>query len=197
MKRRRCTLAQLLTDPSVFNGELGTKITALATRYDVLLNGLKQLGCFFLRRGAIENYYADNSIGASKPSRASTEADRLEVLTSTQLAAEYPEMVRALRCAAPGRNIDESVLLRGKLAAALGAIFQAMEPGSTDAQLEAMAVSVLPAIEGLFTFHNATSVNQPAVRVELRSKIFNLTGFPLTVARKDNLNELVGQIRPR
>ncbi|WP_150131831.1 ATP-dependent nuclease [Sphingomonas carotinifaciens] len=197
VKRRRCTLAQILTDHSIFTGELGTKMAVLATRYGVLLNGLEQLGCFFLRRGAIENYYADTSDGAGKPARASTEADRLTTLTSTQLTAEYLEMVRALRCAAPGRDVDESVLLRGKLAAALGAIFQSMEPGSTDAQLEAMAISVLPAIEGLFTFHNATNVNQPAVRVELRSKIFSLTGFPLTVARKDNLNEAVGQIQPR
>lgn len=196
VKRRRCTLAQLLTDPSAFTGELAPKMTALATRYAVLLDGLERLGCFFLRRGAIENYYANTSSGAGKPARASTEADRLAVLSPAQLAAEYPELVRALRCAAPGRNIDESVLLRAKLAAALGAIFQSMEPGSTDAQIEAMAISVLPAIEGLFSFYNATNVNQPAVRVELRSKIFNLTGFPLTVARKDNLNEAVGQIQP-
>lgn len=196
VKRRRCTLAQLLTDPSVFTGGLGTKMTALATRYGVLLNALEELGCFFLRRGAIENYYADTSNGAGKPARASNEADRLVVLTPTQLAAEYPELVRALRCAAPGRDIDESVILRAKLAAALGAIFQSMEPGSTDAQIEAMAISVLPTIAGLFTFHDATSSNQLAVRVELRSKIFNLTGFPLTVARKDNLNEAVGQIQP-
>jgi hypothetical protein len=87
-------------------------------------------------------------------------------------------------------------LLRTKLAAALGAIFQSMEPGSTDAQIEALTISVIPAIQGLFTFHNATSVNQLAVRVELRSKIFKLTGFPLTIARKDNLNEAVGQVQP-
>lgn len=196
VKRRRCTLAQLLTDPSAFTGELGAKMTALATRYDALLAGLERLGCFFLRRGAIENYYAEVSSNAGKPARASTEADRLAVLTPAQLAAEYPELVRALRCAAPGRNIDESVLLRAKLAAVLGAIFQSMKPDSTDAQIEAMAVSVLPAIEGLFSFHNATSVNQPAVRVKLRSKIFNLTGFPLTVMRKDNLTEAVGQVQP-
>ncbi|MER8846029.1 ATP-dependent nuclease [Mesorhizobium australicum] len=196
VKRRRCTLAQLLTNPSAFTGKLGAKMTSLATRYGVLLDGLERLGCFFLRRGAIENYYADTSSGAGKPARASTEADRLAALTPAQLAAEYPELVRALRCAAPGRNIDESVLLRAKLAAALGAIFQSMEPGSTDSQIEAMAISVLPAIAGLFTFHNATNANEPAVRVELRSNIFNLTGFPLTVARKNNLNEAVGQIQP-
>jgi len=199
VKRRRCTLAQLLTDPSAFTGVLGREMTALATRYGVLLHGLEQLGCFFLRRGAIENYYADTSSGAGKPARASTEADRLAALTPVQLSAEYPELVRALRCASPGRNIDESVLLRARLAAALGAIFQSMEPGSTDEQIEAMAISVLPAIKGLFNFHNATNAtnaNEPAVRVELRSKIFNLTGFPLTVARKNNLNDAVGQIQP-
>ena len=141
-------------------------------------------------------WFIDTSTSGSKPARASTEADRLAALTPAQFDAEYPEIVRALRCAAPGRNIDESILLRVKLAAALGAIFQSMEPGSTDAQIEAMAVSVLPAIEGLFTFHNATSDNQLEVRVELRSNIFNLTGFPLTVARKDNLNEAVGKIQP-
>lgn len=196
VKRLRCTLAQLLTAPSMFTGDLGAAMTALAARYGVLLNGLKQLGCFYLRRGAIENYYADASSGAGKPARASTEADRLAALTPEQLAAEYPELVEALRHAAPGRDIDESVLLRGKLAAALGAIFQSMEPGSTDTQIEAMAISILPAIEGLFTFHNATSDNHPAVRVELHSKIFKLTGFPLTVARKENLNDAVSQIKP-
>ncbi|HEX8444848.1 MAG TPA: AAA family ATPase [Allosphingosinicella sp.] len=196
VKRRRCTLAQLLTDPSTFTGELGAKMTALATRYRVLLDGLERVGCFFLRRGAIENYYADSLSGTGKPARASAEADRLAALTPAQLAVKYPELIRALRCAAPGRDIDESVLLRGKLAAALGAIFQSMEPGSTDTQIEAMAISVLPAIGGLFTFHNASSVNQLAVRVELRSEIFNLTGFPLTVARNDNLNDAVGQVQP-
>ena len=196
VKRRRCTLAQLLTNPSAFTGELGAKMTALATRYGVLLDGLEQLGCFFLRRGAIENYYADTSSGAGKPARASAEADRLAARTPAQLAAEYPELIRALRFAAPGRDIDESVLLRVKLAAALGAIFQSMEPASTDPQIEAMAISVLPAIRGLFSFHNATSGNQIAVRVELRSNIFNLTGFPLTVARAVNLTEAVGQIQP-
>lgn len=196
VKRRRCALAQLLTDPNAFTGELGAKMKALATRYGVLLDALERLGCFFLRRGAIENYYDDTSSGAGKPARASAEADRFAALTPTQLAAEYPELVRALHCTAPGRNIDESILLRAKLAAALGAIFQSMEHDSTDAQIEAMVISVLPAVKGLFTFHNATSANQPAVRVQLCSNIFNLTGFPLTVARKDNLSEAVGQIRP-
>ena len=196
VKRQRCTLAQLLTDPSVVTGVLGAKLTALATRYGVLLEGLERLGCFFLRRGAIENYYADSSSGAGKTARASAEAARLAALTPADLADEYPELVRALRSAARGRNVDESVLLRAKLAAALGAIFQSMEHGSTDAQIEAMAISVLPTIEGLFTFHNATNASQLAVRVELRSTIFSLTGFPLIVARNDNLSEAVRQIQP-
>lgn len=196
VKRRRCAWAQLLTRPSAFTGDLGEKMASLATRYRLLLDSLEQLGCFFLRRGAIENYFADTSTGAGKPARASAEAERLAVLPPAQLATEYPELVSALRCAAPGRGIDESVLLRGKLAAALGAIFQSMEIGSTDAQIEGMAVSILPAIKGLFTFHNATTAEKLAVRVELLSEIFNLTGFPLTVARNENLNDAVGKIQP-
>ncbi|MBY0338105.1 MAG: AAA family ATPase [Acetobacteraceae bacterium] len=196
VRRRRCALAQLLSQPSAFTGELGKEMAALATRYGVLLTGLEQLGCFFLCRGAIENYFATNFGGAGKPARASAEAEHLAALPPAEIPSKYPELVRALRSAAPGRSIDESVLLRGKLAAALGAIFQSMELGSTDAQIEGMATSVLPAIRGLFKFHNATSSDQPAVRVELLSEIFNLTGFPLTVARNDNLNDAVAKIRP-
>ena len=66
VKRRRCTLAQPLTDPSAFTGELGTKMMGLATRYGVLIDELEKLGCFFLRRDAIENYYANTSISAGK-----------------------------------------------------------------------------------------------------------------------------------
>lgn len=196
VKRLRCTLAQILSEPSAFTGDLEQKIGALAVRYRALLDALEKVGCFFLRRGAIENYYADTSGGAGKPARASTEADRLEALNFAQLADGYPELVRALRRAAPGRDIDESLLLRTKLAAALGAIFQSMELDSTDTQIEAMAISVLPGIQGLFTFHNAVRESQLAVRVELKSQIFNLSGFPLTVARMDNLNEEVAHIRP-
>ncbi|WP_162239147.1 AAA family ATPase [Methylobacterium sp. Leaf89] len=196
VKRRRCASAQLLTQPSAFTGDLDARMAALAARYGVLLDSLEKLGCFFLRRGAIENYFADTSTGAGKPARASAEAERLAALPPAQIATAYPEFVRALRYAAPGRGIDESVLLRGKLAAALGAIFQAMEIGSTDVQIEGMAMSVLPAIKGLFTFRNATSGDQPTVCVELLSKIFNLTGFPLTVARNENLNDAVGKIQP-
>lgn len=47
VKRRRCTVAQLLTDPFAFTGDLGKEMTALATRYRVLLDGLEKLGCFF------------------------------------------------------------------------------------------------------------------------------------------------------
>lgn len=196
VKRLRCTLAQLLTAPSAFTGGLGATMMALATRYSVLLDGLNQLGCFFLRRGAIENYYVETSSDSGKPARASAEANRLAALTAEQLTAEYPELVQALRCAAPGRDIDESVLLRGKLAAALAAIFQSMEPSSTDAEIEAMALSILPAIAGLFAFHNATIGDHLAVRVELQSAIFTLTGFPLTVARNENLSEVVRKIAP-
>jgi hypothetical protein len=196
VKRRRCTVAQLLTAPSAFTGDVGKEMTALATRYRVLLDGLEKLGCFFLRRGAIENYYADTSTGAGKPARASAEADRLTALMPSQLETKYPELIRALHCAAPGRTIDESQLLRGKLAAGLGAIFQSIEPGSSNAEIEAAASSVLPGIERLFSFRNATNDGQPSVRVELRSNIFTLTGFPLTVARKDNLNDAVSKIQP-
>ncbi len=195
VKRLRCTMALLLTQPSAFTGDLGAKMATLATRYGVLLSGLEQLGCFFLRRGAIENYFAGTSSGASKLAGATAEAERLAALPAAQLTKEYPELVRALRYAAPGRDIDESVLLRGKLAAALGAIFQSMEIGSTDAQIKGMAKLVVPAIEGLFTFHNATIDDKLAVRVELLSEIFNLTGFPLTVASGDNLNDAVRKIQ--
>ena len=197
VKRRRCALAQLLTDPAVFGGGLEARMTALATRYGVLLDGLEQLGCFILRRGAVENYYSDTAIGVGKPARASAEADRLAALTPVQVAAAYPELVRALRFAAPGQDIDESVLLRSKLASALGAIFQSMDSSSTDNQIEAMALSNVPSINGLFSFHNATNSDNLAVRIDLRSKIFNLSGFPLTIARNENPHDAVGKVKPK
>lgn len=196
VKRRRCTLAQMLTDPSKFTDELGAKMNGLATRYRALLDGLEELGCFFLRRGAIENYYAELSSDAGKPARASAEANRLATLAPERIATEYPELVRALRRAAPGRNIDESEILRRKLAAALGAIFQSLKPTSTSGQIEGFASSELLGIKGLFSFDNASVGDLLAVRVDLRSKIFDVIGFPLTVAKTDNLNDVVGRIQP-
>ena len=99
VRRRRCALAQLLTEPSAFTGGLGVKMAALATRYGVLLDGLEQLGCFFLCRGAIENYYPDTSSAASKPARASAEAGRLAALPpgATRHRISRPRPRAALR----------------------------------------------------------------------------------------------------
>ncbi|MXF14552.1 ATP-dependent endonuclease, partial [Escherichia coli] len=76
------------------------------------------LGCFFLRRGAIENYYgAIEEIGTGKPDRAALEAAGFDAKTQKELAMCYNDIYVALNHTAPNQFVDEDRLLRMKLGA--------------------------------------------------------------------------------
>lgn len=78
---RRALIAQLFRVEKDFlsNWPHLEEWTSIKTRITVLYNILEELGCFILRRGAIESYYssASNITYSRKPSAAALEVSHL------------------------------------------------------------------------------------------------------------------------
>lgn len=82
---------------------------SLKKRITVLFDILEKLGCFILRRGAVESYYAfsPNTTFNGKPSAAANEVSYWEDKSNEQIYAQFSDIVRSLQFAALDKTVDE------------------------------------------------------------------------------------------
>jgi hypothetical protein len=190
LAKRRVTLAQVLADPASFGGAAVDEAESLRTQYDVLLNALAELGCFFLRRGAIENYYQITATDRVKPDLAAEEAAGFEARDTGDLKRDYADVIGALIQIAPNQRVDEDQLLRPKLGAVLTAAFLAMDRGSSDDQLNAVARTTIGPDADVFKLSNL-SKEDLRIQVAIASPLFQRSTFPFELSRDDNPNVVV------
>lgn len=194
---RRVTLARVLSNPASFGGNAAAQAISLGSRYDVLLASLGALGCFFLRRGAIENYYdASDLADHGKPDRAAIEAAGFDAKDANDLIAQYGDVCIALMHAAPNQLVDEDHLLRLKLGAILTPVLLGMKTDSTDAQLDALARNTIGADATVFKLHNKSTSQQLRIQVDIASRLFERATFPFEISPSDNPNAIVPTVLP-
>ncbi|MBU8545107.1 MULTISPECIES: ATP-dependent nuclease [Roseomonadaceae] len=192
---RRVTLARILTDPLSFDGVAGGDAASLCTRYRVLTDALAELGCFFLKRGAIENYYTSDEMGFGKPDHAAREAAAFETTQPPILLSQYADVVAPLTYIAPKQRVDEDLLLRPKLGAVLAAAFLSMERDSSSERLNAIARTTVGSDAEVFRLSNC-SKEDLRIAVEMASPLFQRDTFPFEIGREDNLTLVVPQKLP-
>ena len=190
LAKRRVTLARVLTDPESFGDTAATEAVSLRTRYDVLLGALAELGCFFLRRGAIENYYRFLATDRGKPTVAAEEASKFEADGAENLKRHYASIIAAIVHIAPNQRVDEDQLLRPKLGAVLAAVFLGMDRGSSDEQLNMIAKVTIGADADIFRLSNRSKENL-RLAVEITSPLFQRNTFPFELGQDDNPNVIV------
>lgn len=188
---RRVTLARLLTEPNSFEASAAADASGLRTRFQVLLEALSRLGCFFLRRGAIENYYGDGVSDRNKPDRAAEVAAKFSSSEPTDLEHKYADVIQALTLVAPNHRVDEDLLLRPKLGAALSAAFLSMTATSTDEQLNAIARATIGSHAGVFNLKNFSDSKTLRIKVDIASPLFKRESFPFEVGVDENLSTVV------
>lgn len=193
--KRRVTLARVLTDPASFGGEAVDKAVSLRTRFGALIEALAELGCFFLRRGAIENYYSQMAIDRGKPNLAAEEAAGFEASDADDLKRRYADVIAALLHVAPNQRVDEDQLLRPKLGAVLTAAFLGMDRKSSDEQLNTIARNTIGADADVFRLSNR-SKEELCIEVQIASPLFQRGSFPFEVGRNDNPNVIVPYLLP-
>ena len=187
---RRVTLARALTDPTSFGGEAGIEAESLGRRYEVLLTALGKLGCFFLRKGAIENYYGPGFDGGSKPDIAAEEAAGFGAKLEEDLRRDYADILAALMHVAPNQQIDEDKLLQPKLGAALAAAFLSMNTDSSDGQLNAAAKATIGSDAEIFALANKGGPNL-RIEVSMASPLFERKTFPFEIGHEENINHVI------
>lgn len=195
MSCRRVTLARILTDPQSFDGVASADACSLRTRFQVLLDALNVLGCFVLRRGAIESYFAADVESRGKPDAAAQEAATFDKRERELLRNHYQEVSAALAQIAPNQQVDEDVLLRPKLGAVLTAAFLSMEFGTTDEKLNSCARGTIGSDAEVFKLSNV-SKDKLRLRVAMASPLFQRSNFPFEIGCDENPNLSVPRVLP-
>jgi len=197
LAKRRVTLARILSDPASFGGDVAGKAASLRTQCEVLLTALAELGCFFLRRGAIENYYdAPRTADSGKPDRAAIVAAGFDAREADELVAQYADVRAALRHAAPNQLVDEDQLLRMKLGAILTPVLLGMKTDSSDAQLNALARNTIGTDAEVFKLANKSTPQQLRIEVDIASPLFERGTFPFEISPSENPTAIVPVVLP-
>lgn len=195
-RNKRHTLARVLTAPETFAPALVPEATSLSLRYRVLLDILAEVGCFILQAGAIENYYLPSTTALPKPAQAAGEAATFWDADLNTLQSRFDPVLKAIRYIAPARGVDETLILRPKLGAAIAALFQSMSADTPDPELTVVARAHAGTAADLFAFENISSGSQLKLRVSFSSSLFDSSGFPFEIAHGENVNIVLPSVLP-
>ena len=159
---RRALIAQLFTDSeeklSTWPNSGDWK--SLKTRISVLYDILEELGCFVLRRGAVESYYAfaPNTTFNGKPSAAALEVSQLVEKTDEQICERYADLIRSLKFAALDKTVDESFAVKKELLSELALVLGILHKVSTEKELLSNIKQTKGSAETLFDYSIRISI---------------------------------------
>lgn len=194
---RRALIAQLFT---VSVDELATwpdphEWTSLKKRITVLFDILEKLGCFILRRGAVESYYAfsPNTTFNGKPSAAANEVSYWEDKSNEQIYAQFSDIVRSLQFAALDKTVDESFAVKKELLSELALILGILPQVSTEKELLSCIKQAKGSAESLFDYRIINDSKRLGVEISLKSEIIDVDGFPFKAFVGDNVNILIDE----
>lgn len=194
---RRALVAQLFT---VDENELLTwpdsqEWTSLKKRITVLLDILEELGCFILRKGAIESYYtfSPNTTFNGKPSAAAHEVSCWEEKSTEQIYEHFSDITRSLQFAALEKNVDESFAVKKELLSELALILGILPEVSTEKEILSCIKQSKGSVDSLFDYKIINENKRLGVEVSLKSEIIDVAGFPFKAFVGENVNSLIDE----
>lgn len=194
---KRSIVAILLseTEDAISLWPSGKQWQALKKRILSLFNMLGNLGCFILRKGAIESYYhTQNGIFIGKPSAATSEISFLETVDSKLVEKQYADVIHALKYAASDKIVDERHALKKELLSELALVLGDLNERTTESSLVAIIKQIKGASNSLFTYHILHEKDRIGVEITLQSTIIDVKGFPFKIFKGDNVNKYVDDL---
>lgn len=192
---RRSIIAQLLTisEENLLTWPASTEWKSLKIRINVLLDILEELGCFVLRKGAIESYYvfAPNTTYNGKPSAAALEVSGLQEKGNNEAVAQYADLIRALEYASLDKNVDESFAVKKELLSELALVLGILKEVTSEKEIFAAIKQAKSNAQSLFEYRIIQENDRKGVEVSLKSQIIDVEGFPLKAFIEDNVNQIV------
>jgi hypothetical protein len=172
---------------------------SLRTRLETLFSTLESLGCFVLRKGAIESYYqfAPNTIYNEKPSVAADETSEIQLQTVQFILNKYEDIVRSLRYIALTEKVDESFAVKKELLSELALVLGVLPHKNEVKELYAVIKQAKGSAESLFNYEIIEVDKVKGVKVSLKTDILEVSGFPFEIYIGQNVNDVVERtIRP-
>lgn len=194
---RRALVAQLFTvdEDELLTWPDSQEWTSLKKRITVLLDILEELGCFILRKGAIESYYtfSPNTTFNGKPSAAAHEVSCWEEKSTEQIYEHFSDITRSLQFAALEKNVDESFAVKKELLSELALILGILPEVSTEKEILSCIKQSKGSADSLFDYKIINENKRLGVEVSLKSEIIDVAGFPFKAFVGDNVNSLIDE----
>lgn len=192
---RRAMVAMLFTenDDSIATWADFDEWGKIKRRLTALFDSLEELGCFVLRKGAVESYYlhSPNTTFNGKPSAAALETTELASDNDTQVQEKYSDLLRALQFTALDKTVNESFAVQKELLSELALILGVLNEETTEAQIISAIKQAKGINSSLFDYHIIKDDARLGLEVCIKSNIINVTGFPFEIYQGDNVNQVV------
>ncbi|MFI3208241.1 MAG: AAA family ATPase [Eubacteriales bacterium] len=198
--RRRAFISSLFINDSLDD------LKALKSQIENVFIYFSKLGCFFLKKGALESYYknANNNAYDGKPSEAVKEIEYLKKMENECISEWYKEIVDALDFASKRKVINESRAIREDLLTELPAIIAAVNEMSDVEKDDILQKDNLIVVAKniikrnkrtekiLFDYKlKKNDKKEYIVQVCLLTPIINNDAFPLDIMLSENINQFI------
>ncbi|WP_029593189.1 ATP-dependent nuclease [Franconibacter pulveris] len=163
---------------------------SIKMRLNALLDLLETSGCFILKKGTIENYYTHTSL-VNANDKINAAAEEMEhILQCPDLKEDnYRDIVNCLRYASGVKSINEAEALRDLLLAIASPALAKVNDGATTQEVRIAARTLLGERDSIFELE----VKGSKLCIDLKTKILDIPGFPLTLSTYDNVNQAVNR----
>lgn len=192
---RRAVIAQLLSSSqeSLAQWPDADVWCSMQISLDNLLSSLEKIGCFVLRKGAIESYYqfAPSTTYDEKPTKAVEETSNLQDQSEAYIREKYGDIIRALEFVALTKKVDESFAVKKELLSELVLVIGMLPRISDTKELYAAIKQAKGNNDSLFTYDPINENGRLGVNVSIKSEIIDVSGFPFRIFCGDNVNDVV------
>ena len=192
---RRAVIAQLLSSSqeSLAQWPDADVWCSMQISLDNLLSSLEKIGCFVLRKGAIESYYqfAPSTTYDEKPTKAVEETSNLQDQSEAYIREKYGDIIRALEFVALTKKVDESFVVKKELLSELALVIGMLPRVSDTKELYAAIKQAKGNNDSLFTYDPINENGRLGVNVSIKSEIIDVSGFPFRIFCGDNVNDVV------
>ena len=176
----------------------GEEWKSLLVRINSLFDKYAQVGCFILKKGAIESYYrhVPNSEYDDKPSKAIEEASGISGERNEDVQSWYADIVRAIEYIATYEKIDESNDVRKELLSEIAVAInelQSKRECATKMDLLSAIKNVKGSASPIFEYSIVNNEGRLGIEVSLKTTFLDVQGLPFVVHVDDNVNDVVSK----
>lgn len=192
---KRALIGQLFSTSDIEKWPDYQEWKSIKCRIQSVLAILEKVGCFVLKKGAVESYYkfSSNSTYDEKPSAAAEEMSHIVEQSISFINNSYNDIIIALQYIATTKRVDESFAVKKELLSELALALGILQKDTTEKDIYAAIKQAKGNAVSLFEYHIINSDKKLGLKVDLKSKIIDVQGFPLTIFVGQNVNEEINE----